>query len=67
MWHHIHNYNINQRGTHTIHDFSTTKYQKVISILILKHENVLAEVIESNDVHLYRIIIYNKLTVLKYT
>ena len=44
-----------------------TNYQEYPSILILKHVNVLAEVIKSHDVHLYKITSYKKHTVLKYT
>ena len=38
-----------------IHAASVKKYQKYLSILILKHANVLAEAINSRDVHLYKI------------
>ena len=46
---------------------TSTKYKKYPSILILKHVNVLAEVIKSHDVHLYKIKPYSKYTVLKST
>ena len=56
------NYNINQRGADTIHAVSMTKYQKYLSIL-----NILAKVIKSHDLNLYKITPYNKCTVLKST
>ena len=61
------NYNLNQRGADTIHAIILTKYQKYLLILILKHMNVLAELIESHNVHTYKITPHKKCTVLKYT
>ena len=60
------NYNLNQRGSDTIHSITLMKYQKYPQKIILKHANVLAEEIKSHDVHLYKITIYNECTVLKY-
>ena len=50
-----------------IHAVSVTKYQNYPSILILKHANVLAQVIKSHDEHFYNITSYKKFIVLKYT
>ena len=60
-------YNLIEICVYTIHAVSVTKYQKYPSILILKHVNVLSEVIKSHDVHLYKIKPYSKYTVLKST
>ena len=57
-------YNPNQRGSDTINAVSVKKYQKYPSIIILKHVNVLAEVIKSHGVHLYQITPYKKCTIL---
>ena len=65
MWHHVQNYNINQIYADTIHAFSMIKYHKYPSILILKHVNVLAEVIRLRGVYLYQITLYKKYTILK--
>ena len=67
MGHHIQGKNINQSGADIINAVSVTKYQKYPSILILKHTNVLSEVTKLHDVNLYKIIPYNKCTVLKST
>ena len=67
MEHRIQKYNINQRCAYMIHAVSVTKYQNYTSILILKHANVLAEVIKSHGVWMYKIMTYKKCTALKYT
>ena len=41
-----------------IHAVSVTKYHIYPSILILKHTNVLAEVIKSHDIYIYKIVPY---------
>ena len=46
------NYTLNKRGTDTIHAVSVTKYHNHYLILILKHANVLAELIKLHGVHL---------------
>ena len=67
MWHHIENYTLNDRGEDRIHAVSAAKYQKYVLILILKHATVLAEVIKLHDVHLFKIMPYQKCNVLKST
>ena len=42
------------------------KYHDYHSILILKHANILDEVMKSNDVNLYKITPYKKCIALKY-
>ena len=65
MLHHKQDYNFNQRGEDTIHDVTMTKCQKYPSKLILKHANVLDQVIKLHNVYLYNITPYKKFTVLK--
>ena len=67
MWHHKENYNINQKVADTINAITLTKYQMYPLKIILKHENILAEVIKSHCVNLYKITPYNKCTSLKST
>ena len=67
MWHHKQTYNINQRGENKINDVSVIKYQKYSWILIIKHADVLAEVIKSHDVNLYNIMQDKKCKLLKST
>ena len=52
MWNHIKKYTIYIRGVYTIHDVNMIKYKKYPSILILKHANILDEVIKSHNVNL---------------
>ena len=47
------------------HAFSVTKYQKYPSIFILKHANVLDQVIKLHDVNLYQINMYKQCKILK--
>ena len=61
------NYNLNQRGTDTIHVISMMKYHKYPSISILKQANVLSEVINLPDVHLYKVTMYKKCTLTRST
>ena len=57
---------MNQKGTYTIHAVTMMKYHDYHSILILKHANILDEVMKSNDVNLYKITPYKKCIALKY-
>ena len=54
-------------GADMIHVFSVIKYHHYPSMFILKHANVLAELIKSHGVYFYKITPYKKFTVLKYT
>ena len=64
MWHHK-NHNLYQRVTDMIHVAIPTEYDKYPSEWILKHANVLSEVIKLQNVHLFNTKIYKKRTVLK--